>query len=59
MCWALRNSYRIWVVRQLQEFVFVAEALGLGEGEFLFGGGGVEEVAGGVQFGHAGLLFIL
>ena len=47
------------MVRQLQEFVVVAEALGLGKGEFLFGGGGVEEVAGSVQLGHAGLLFIL
>ena len=47
------------MVRQLQEFVLVAEPLGLGEGELLLGGGGVKEVAGGVELGHAELLFIL
>lgn len=36
----------------VQDLLLHSEAFGLGEGELLFGGGVVEEVAGEVQFSH-------
>ena len=41
------------MIRCIQALVVVAEALRLGEGELLLGGGGVEGVVGDVQLCHA------
>ena len=37
---------------ELQHFAVISEAVGFGEGELLFGGGGVEGVIGSIQVDH-------